>query len=192
MPFKPHTSIVRSYSERHKPPVSAAPLGNCLGEVRAHTHPWNRNTRNPCHLPVNVLYCRCHAPDVTKLPSVLQPSHSSFLKRSLRHVIAHYATQDSKNVIITNNNKTIACMCSAPSPTYMGHYLVNSSRHSQRSVGRGPCSMSGTGVSPREHGEERSRPGKQVCKSLIKISASWTSSRLNYTVSSSTNITSLS
>ena len=115
MPFKPHTSIVRSYSERHKPPVSAAPLGNCLGEVRAHTHPWNRNTRNPCHLPVNVLYCRCHAPDVTKLPSVLQPSHSSFLKRSLRHVIAHYATQDSKNVIITNNNKTIACMCSAPS-----------------------------------------------------------------------------
>ena len=130
--------------------------------MRAHTHPWNRNTQNPCHLPVNVLYCRCHAPDVTNLPSVLQPSHSSFLKRSLRHVIAHYATQDSKNVIITNNNKTIACMYSAPSPKYMGHYLINSSRHSQRSVGRGPCSMSGTGVSPREHGDPALSLGGQA------------------------------
>lgn len=190
MPFKPHTSIVRSYSERHKPPVSAAPLGNCLGEVSAHTHPWNRNTRNPCHLLVNTLHCRCHAPDATNLQSVLQPFHSSFLKRSLRHAIAHYATQDS-NAIITNN-KTLACMYSAPPPKYMGHYLVNSSHHSQRSVGSGPCSVSGAGVSLREHREERSRPGKQVCKSLIKISASCSSSQLNYTVSSSTNITSLS
>ena len=96
-----------------------------------------------------------------------------------------------RTAIITNT-KTIACMYSAPSPKYMGHYLVNSSHHSQGSVGKGCCSVSGAGVSPREHREERSRPGKQVCKSLIKISASCSSSQLNYTVSSSTNITSLS
>ena len=112
MPFKPHTSIVRSYSERHKPPISAARLGNCLGEARAHTHTWNSTTRKPAaHLPCRLLqfnmpYCQCHAPDVTDLQSVLQSSHSSFLKHSLRHSTAQYAAQDSKNIIITNNNKS--------------------------------------------------------------------------------------
>lgn len=72
---------------------------------------------------------------------------------------------------MTNNNKTIVCMYAAPSPKYLGHYLVNSSRATARGRwGGGPAACQGAGVSPREHGEERSRPGKQVCKSLIKIS----------------------
>lgn len=198
MPLNPHTSIVRSYSERHKPLISAAQLGNCLGEARAHTRTGNSITRKPaahlpCRLQFNMPYCQCHAPDVTNLPSVLQSLHSSFLKHSLRHSTAHCATQDSKNIIITNNK----------SPAFIQHFPLstwNVISLIPAITARGWGWEWGEGALPwvrRWHltqgqGEERSRPGKQVCKSLIKISAFWAGSRRNYTVSSSTNVTSRS
>lgn len=44
--LNPTPSIVRSYSERHRPPIPVAQLGNCLGEAKAHTQMWNRNAQN--------------------------------------------------------------------------------------------------------------------------------------------------
>lgn len=196
MPFKPHTSIVRPYSEHHKPPTSAAQLGKCLGEAREHTHIWNRNTQNPqpifpassnstCFIASSIhpMWQTCNVfynHLILILKTLFEALYSSLYNTGLKeHNCNKQQQQQSPVFILYLLLSTCNIISLIPAVTV-------------RDRGRRLCNMSGAGISPKGQGEERSWPGKQVCKVLMKMSASWTTSHLNYPVSSSPNLTSIS
>lgn len=75
MPFKLHTSIVRSQAVRQKPLISAVQLQNCLREEKEHTHRQKNNMQSSVsHLPSlhpNMLCHYPHPPTMTNSKNIL-------------------------------------------------------------------------------------------------------------------------